>query len=312
VHQALVYGSDAEFCRWALAFLREGAASGEHAVVVTTAHNIDLVRDAGADGKVEYIPADDFYTAPGPTLGAYYRRAEAYDGPGRLRVIGEPVWRGRSSAQILEWHRYESAINIAFADTPAWIVCPYDIRVLPAGIVADAARTHPELIEGGEPSASPHYQDPAEFAVACDTHPLPAPDSPVAEHPITFGHLHALRAYLRARANQSGLSGDRLDDLVVAVNETATNVLQHGAGYGTLRVWTAGQDLVCEVTDHAGRLTDSLAGYRPPAFEATSGQGLWAARQLCDLLQIRAYPHHTVIRLHTRLDRPGHHLSQQG
>jgi anti-sigma regulatory factor (Ser/Thr protein kinase) len=300
-HQALVYGSDAEFRRWASAFLQEAADRGEHAIVVTTEHNIGLLRDAGAGDKVEYIPASTFYTAPGPAMGAYYRIAETYDGPGRLRVIGEPVWHGRSEAQILEWHRYESAINIAFADTPSWIVCPYDTRAVPDGIVADAARTHPELIDPAGPYPSPRYQEPADFAAACDTRPLPEPDGRVFEHPISSADLRALRAFLRARAFEAGLSGDRLNDLVVAVNETATNVIRHGAGHGKLRIWTEDQDLVCEVTDHAGLLTDSLAGYRPPAFEATSGQGLWTARQLCDLFQVRAEPDRTVIRLHTRL-----------
>jgi hypothetical protein len=62
----------------------------------------------------------------------------------RVRIIGEPVWRGLSSAAVTEWTRYESLI-IELALAPLSLVRPYDVRELPDLVVAHAGRTHPEL-----------------------------------------------------------------------------------------------------------------------------------------------------------------------
>src|SRR6266849_1111787 len=101
-HQALVYGSDGEFLDGASAFLKDGSATGEHAVVVTTPRNIELLTQAGFTQRqcVEYIDAAAWYTAPGATLGAFYQRVQQHRGPGLLRVIGEPVWSGRTPLQV--------------------------------------------------------------------------------------------------------------------------------------------------------------------------------------------------------------------
>jgi anti-sigma regulatory factor (Ser/Thr protein kinase) len=85
---------------------------------------------------------------------------------------------------------------------------------------------------------------------------------------------------------------------VAAINEIATNSLQHGGGRGELRVWTDGGWLVCAVSD-SGHLTAPLAGKLPPA--ANDGAGLWLANQLTDLVQIRSTPDGTEIRVHQKL-----------
>ena len=52
--------------------------------------------------------------------------------------------------------------------------------------------------------------------------------------------LRALRSAVATAAAGASLHGERADDLVLAVNELATNSICHGGGQGTLRIWREG------------------------------------------------------------------------
>jgi hypothetical protein len=80
-----------------------------------------------------------------------------------VRIIGEPVWPGTSALAVAEWKRYESVLNIAWAATPTWVICPYDANELPEEIISDAMRTHPALRTGRRTRPSPRYTDPEVF-----------------------------------------------------------------------------------------------------------------------------------------------------
>jgi anti-sigma regulatory factor (Ser/Thr protein kinase) len=97
-----------------------------------------------------------------------------------------------------------------------------------------------------------------------------------------------------------GANPARAADLVLAVDELATNSLRHGGGRGTLRIWRDDGALVCEVRD-AGRIEDPLAGRERPAVDRDGGQGLWMVNQLCDLVQLRTFPSGAVVRVHVYL-----------
>jgi anti-sigma regulatory factor (Ser/Thr protein kinase) len=91
----------------------------------------------------------------------------------------------------------------------------------------------------------------------------------------------------------------RAGDLVLAVNEVATNSVVHGGGQGIVRVWCEPDALICEVSD-GGAITDPLAGRRRPPDGNVGGHGLWLCNQLCDLVQIRSFADRGVVRLHMR------------
>jgi anti-sigma regulatory factor (Ser/Thr protein kinase) len=95
----------------------------------------------------------------------------------------------------------------------------------------------------------------------------------------------------------AGLGEARTADLVLAVDEVATNSLRHGGGRGTLRIWREDGAVVCEVRD-AGRIEDPMAGRERPAPDGDGGRGLWMVNQLCDLVQLRTLPTGAVVRLH--------------
>lgn len=116
---------------------------------------------------------------------------------------------------------------------------------------------------------------------------------------FTARELRGVRQLVSSYAEGS-LGKTRTDDLVLAVNELATNSVRHGGGEGTLRMWMDENVLVCEVHD-AGHIADPQVGQAPPTPDQPSGRGLWVVNHLADLVQIRSSPTGTVVRVHMRL-----------
>ena len=133
---------------------------------------------------------------------------------------------------------------------------------------------------------------------------LPDAPSGVPQMEIHLAALPALRGFVARAGFRAGLSAGRTSDLVVAVNEVATNSVRHGGGRGRLRVWRQDGALVFEVRDN-GRIDDPLVDRRRPRRGQIGGYGLWVANQLCDLVQIRSRPAGTIVRLHMRLAARG-------
>jgi anti-sigma regulatory factor (Ser/Thr protein kinase) len=172
-------------------------------------------------------------------------------------------------------------------------MCPYDTGALDGAVIAEARCSHPVVSD--EPSR--HF-DAVDGGTVLDA-PLPEPAGAPAEIPFDAGGLAGLRQVVRAEA--AGLRQQKLDGLLVAVSEAATNSVRHAGGHGTLRIWHEDGALVCEVRD-GGRISDPLAGRRRPADDQLDGGwGLWLANALCDLVQLRTSSGGTVVRLHARV-----------
>ncbi|MFD3546759.1 anti-sigma factor RsbA family regulatory protein [Streptomyces sp. NPDC058655] len=311
-HQGLVYGSDREFLDATVPFCLDGLHRDDAVLAVTTGGNIDLLRQALGDAAphVAFVTADDWYQFPGRTLSAYYRYVDRHTAgrPRRqVRVIGEPVWHGRDELETREWTRYESAINIAFASCPAWIVCPYDTRRLPEAVVADARRTHPQLVAGPGARASGHYLPPtspdgAWSGGAREEVPAAEPVPGRAVASMRFGaDLGEARSFVSATAVSLGMSPSGAQRLVLAVNEVATNVVQHGGGSGEVVLERTGHRIVCDVTGPGRTGADWYEGYLPPDPAHGRGHGLWVVRQLCELVEIDARHGGTSVRLHVNV-----------
>jgi anti-sigma regulatory factor (Ser/Thr protein kinase) len=129
---------------------------------------------------------------------------------------------------------------------------------------------------------------------------LPPPSTESAELTFTIQELGALRRFVFQGATEASLDADRAHDLVLAVNELATNSVRHGGGTGTLRMWAEAGALVCEVLD-SGHITEAHLGAAPPPPEQHTGRGLWVVKQLCDLVEIRSTPGGSIVRVHMRL-----------
>ncbi len=212
--------------------------------------------------------------------------------------IGEPIWPGRTAAETREAIRHEALINLAFHDRPATFFCLYDRAGLPGSVIADAASTHPAVINGQHEAPSASYLGPPELPPRCNE-ALPGPPA----HAVVLRYvddLRAVRSFVASRASGAGLTPPRIADLVLAVSELAANTLRHTDGGGTVQVWATQEEIICQVAD-TGQITDPLAGHRIRPELPLGGEGLWLVNEVCDLVQARTGQAGTTTRLHMRL-----------
>ncbi|MER7490294.1 ATP-binding protein [Streptomyces sp. NPDC126497] len=119
---------------------------------------------------------------------------------------------------------------------------------------------------------------------------------------MRFGaDLAAVRAEVAGTAARMGLSADGTRRLVFAVNEVATNAVQHGGGTGHLVVRRAGRRVVCDVTSTGRNTSGWYLGCLPPDPGQERGHGMWVVRQLCDLFEVHTGEDGTTVRLHISL-----------
>jgi anti-sigma regulatory factor (Ser/Thr protein kinase) len=301
VHPALLYRDAEEYLAGTLPFIRDGLAAGEPVAVAVPTANLRLLREA-LGGDAARVLMKDMTVAgrnPGriiPTVLLAFANAN----PGRrVRIIGEPIWAGRTATEYPACAQHEALINAAFAGRPATIVCPYNTALLDPVWLHDAHRTHPLMLTAARRWDSPHYADPA--AVAADfNRPLPDPPVGAATMTVDLFALPAVRRFVTEQGARAGLPPERVADLTLAVHELAANAVAHGGGTGELAVWTHDDHLICQLSD-AGRLTDPLVGRIPVLPDtATSGRGLLLVNELCDLVRVHTSPAGTTIRIHLR------------
>lgn len=300
-HEALLYAGEDEFADATLAFLRGGLEADEPMLVVVSAAKIAMLRaELGDDaGRVQFGDMDEIGTNPARIIPAWREFVDAQPAGRAFRGIGEPIWAGRSPAELAECQRHEALLNLAFADSAPWrLLCPYDTTSLPADVLEEAHRSHPVIVDRDEERLSGTYRDLDEVAAPFD---WPLPDPPSAAERLAFGPgaLSRVRAFVRSQADRAGLGAERGADFVLAANEVATNSLRHGGGRGILRIWAEPDALICEVADR-GRIDQPLVDRQAPALGKENSRGLWIANQVCELVQIRSFPTGSVVRLHMR------------
>jgi anti-sigma regulatory factor (Ser/Thr protein kinase) len=296
-HEALLYEGLDGFLAGTLPLIREGVERDEPMLVAVGAEKVGRLRDALGEraGAVRFADMAQLGRNPGRIIPAWEAFLDEHAGDGRpVRGIGEPIWAGRSGAELVECQLHESLLNVAFARAGNFrLVCPYDVAGLDAGVVHEACCSHPVVVDDGDVRPSHYYRD--EDLLAPFDVPLPTP--PAAAELLGFDGdgLRDVRTVV-ARHAAAGHSRSRAEDLVLAVSEVAANSVRHGGGQGVLRIWREDGSLVCEVRDR-GQIDDPLVGRRQPGPEQLSGRGLWIAHQLCDLVQLRSGHRSTVVRL---------------
>jgi len=302
VHPALLYRGAGDYLAGTVPFIQAGLAAGEPVMVAVPGQNLAQIRSAlGADsGRVQLHDMSVAGRNPGRILPAVLLAFAAAHPQQRVRIVGEPIWAGRTEVEYPACAQHEALINAAFADRAATILCPYDLTSLDQNAVDDAYRTHPVLLTATERWDSPHYDDP--FAVAATFNlPLPPAPSDAATIAIELKTLGEVRHLVSALATGYGMTADRIVDLVIAVNEVASNTVEHTLNTGTLAVWRENGTMVCQLND-SGHIADPLAGRLPvPPDIPEGGRGLVMVNYLCDLVRIHTGPDGTTIRLHMHL-----------
>lgn len=296
-HHALIYRDDAEYAAGVGAFIADGLDRGEPVMVSVPREKHALLRERlnGGSDRVRFEDMREFGLNPWRIIPGVRSWVDEQGGA-RVRFVGEPIWRGRSEAELREATRHESLINLAFKDSSAAILCPYD-AALDARVLTRAGHTHPAFLDcDGCERPSDDYSG-LELALAADALPEPPPDA--AALPVT-GDLSALRDEVRAVAVRAGANERRTDDLLLAVTEAAANTLIHSRGPGMATVWAETAHVVCDIRS-PGEITDPLAGRRAPDDDMTGGRGIWLVNQVCDLVELRLGPPEAVLRLHVSL-----------
>ncbi|MEV0394797.1 sensor histidine kinase [Polymorphospora rubra] len=293
-HEALFYTGDDDYLAATVPFVEEGLAAGEPVLIAVPTYGLGLLRRFdGVDG-VRLLDMVRAGRNPARIIpGVLHAFVAGHGSP--VRVVGEPVWPGRAAADYPRCVQHEALVNIAFANHPVRMLCPYDAARLDLDVLADAASTHPVLMRGGDRQPSLGYTRP-ERIVDAFNRPLPEPTTATTVLVFETAGLCGVRGLLVALATEAGLPPDRVTDLRIAVNELATNAVASAAGPAVLRVWTEPDALVCEITG-SSVLTDRLAGRIPPPHTTERGRGLVLVNLLCDLVHVHTTEDSTTVRL---------------
>jgi anti-sigma regulatory factor (Ser/Thr protein kinase) len=297
-HHALFYRDQREYQVLVTGFVRDGLAGEQPIFIAVPGTRDQLLRGQlnGEPGRLAYADMAETGRNPARIIPELHTFLDRHQGQ-PCRIVTEPVWPGRSDAELCETARHEALINVAFAGTPVSILCPYPTGVLTGPVIDWAHCTHPSVISEGVTGPSVSYTSAGYLPPECDR-PLPAPP-PEAEVLSYRTDLWPIRRLVASHADRCGLSGDRAGNLVLAASEIAANTLRHTGGGGTLHVWRTEHELLCQLHDQ-GWITDPLAGRRRRS-PIEPGHGLWLVNQVCDLVELRTGRTGTTVRLHMDL-----------
>jgi anti-sigma regulatory factor (Ser/Thr protein kinase) len=303
-HELLHYTDGVDgFVAATLPYIQRALEQAEPVLVAARGDGVAPLREELGDDaeRVDFIDMAALGRNPARIIPAWREFLQQQCGGGAHALgIGEPIWPGRTVAELVECQRHEELLNLAFAGGQAWqLVCPYDLDGLDDEVIEAARLSHPFVSDEcgwrHNPGCTCLDEPPRPFAGE-----LPPPHGRVDERAFTGGeNLADVRAFVCGWASEEHLEMELTDRLVLATNELATNSVRYGGGTGSVRVWREQDTLLCEVRD-AGVIEEPLVGRRLPTETETSGRGLWLVNQLCDLTQIRSSRAGTTVRMHMR------------
>jgi anti-sigma regulatory factor (Ser/Thr protein kinase) len=292
-HAALFYRGRPEYASQIAAFVEAGLDRDEPVLIALPGARAAAVAASldGAPGEVVFADMTQLGRNPARIIPEVRSFTDKHPGQ-RIRYVGEPIWPGRSPAEICEATRHEALVNLAFAQAQATILCPYDASGLACSVLADARRTHQEPATAGATTVTWRDNLPPD----CD---LPLEPPPAGAEELSYEtDLVPVRRLVERHARRVGLSTERTVDLVLAANELAANTISHTSGGGVIHVWHTAGEILCQVHD-TGRITDPMAG-RIRHGPDGRGHGLWLVNQVCDLVELRSGDAGTTVRLRMR------------
>jgi hypothetical protein len=298
-HEAFLWHNAGDFTAGLAPFVEEGLEADEPVMVALIPEHQEWLRAELPDhgNEITFVDMAELGGNPARIIPAWQEFLDSNSGRHRpARGIGEPIWPGRTAEELLECQLHEALLNVAIdPKTPFWLMCPYDVERLSSGVVEEAHRSHPVIVEADTYQGSPRYGGRAHVDSM-----FAAELSELIGDPFTMSftaeNLSRLLAYVRLELYVAGLSADTASDLAAAIQRLALSSLHRGAAKGVVKIWDQPRALVCEIADDVG-VSDLLHGRRVPMEE--DHDGLWLANQLCDLVQMRSTATRTTVRVHT-------------
>jgi len=301
-HEAVYYRGEGEFLDLVAPFVRDGVQAGQPVMVAVIGPRLTVLRAALGPlaDAVEFVDMTDLGRNPARIIPAWRDFLARHRSAGPVRGVGEPIWAGRRAVEVEECQFHESLLNLAIApSTPFWKLCPYDLAALDGAVVAEAARSHPVIIEPKVYRGSTAYGG-AYHAAELFGRSLPAPAEPVRHLMVDPAAGHHVSDWVRRWAEGSGVPRRRAAGLAAAVRGLAQAGDAHTGRDQMLQLWQQGSDLVCQLHDPA-QVGDPMIGRRPPGQDNSRGRALLAAHAVCDLVQVRSNEAGTTVRVHTWL-----------
>jgi len=299
-HEVIFHGDGTDgFVRQTMPLIERALDRRAPILVAVSGERIVALQQAlgGRAARVGFADIRTLGANPARIIPAWREFLRDADSEGEPLGIGEPVWQGRSTAELDECLRHEALLNLAFGAGKPWhLLCPYDLEALDDHVIEAAHICHPLISGPGCSGPSSCYRR----NISGFDGRLAEPATDVSELHFGEGELREVRRRIARWARLEGLLPEATQDLVLAADEIATNSIRHGGGSGRLRMWREGAALLCEFRDR-GQMRDPLLGRVLPGEEAVCGRGMWIVNQLCDLVQVRSSAAGSQIRLHKRL-----------
>lgn len=299
-HRAAYYSSPEELLAVALPLARKALREETPVALIASPATEGRLREAlgSAGGLIRLPPPEPSLRGSGQAVATQRARElrELTDWNGSVNVIAEhhPDLPGVHPSARVE---AEAAMNIALASLPITMTCLYPTGSKTKTVTTAVQWNHAQLVDrDGNVRGNPDVRKPSDVLATCPVSAPPRLDAPDRELTFTAWRLVELREAVREAAEAAELRPDQAEDFVLAVNEVASNAVEHGYTVGQLHLWRRPDRVLCEVHDH-GRLREPLPGLCPPHRGSPRGRGLWIARQLCDLLHVWSDEEGTHVRL---------------
>ena len=113
-HAALFYRSQPECVAAIVAFVQAGLAAGEPTLVAVPGTKASVICDQlpAVPGEVVFTDMAGLGRNPARIIPEVQAFLDKHPGQ-RVRYVGEPIWPGRSAAEICEATRHEALLNLS-------------------------------------------------------------------------------------------------------------------------------------------------------------------------------------------------------
>ena len=303
-HECVFYDGADGFLMAVVPFILDGLSLDQPVMVAVAEPRLTAVREALGDdaGRVVLLDMAVLGSNPASIIPAWRDFIAGTQGR-PIRGVGEPIWAGRRTAEIVESQLHEALLNVAVdPDTPLWLMCPYDITSLDQAILDEAQRGHPYLGAAGglSDSSATAGVDHAPHAMSLFAAALPEPGESTVIMSADAGTIGDVANRVFDAAAAAGLPAQRSAKLAAAVDEVANAGTRNSGAAVSIRLWQDDSALVCEVGDH-GTIEDLLVGRGPALSTQSRDRGIRLANELCDLVQVRSNSAGTAVRMHSWL-----------